>query len=78
MDVEHIKEMESWGWNAVRLGNSNKNKIAVCVVYKRNIFLAYRIGVMWSGVEPEPGVFNETYITVISDMIDNLEAHGMK
>ena len=32
---------------------------------------------MWSGVEPEPGVFNETYIKVMSDMLDNLEAHGM-
>jgi endoglycosylceramidase len=28
-------------------------------------------------VEPSPGVFNETYIQIISDIIDNLEKHGI-
>jgi endoglycosylceramidase len=32
---------------------------------------------MWSGVEPSPGVFNESYIEVMSTMIDNLESHGI-
>jgi endoglycosylceramidase len=32
---------------------------------------------MWSGVEPEMGIFNETYIEVISNIIDDLVAHGI-
>lgn len=32
---------------------------------------------MWSGVEPEMGVFNETYIEVISNIIDDLVDHGI-
>jgi endoglycosylceramidase len=32
---------------------------------------------MWSGVEPQMGVFNETYIEVMSDMLDVLEKNGM-
>jgi endoglycosylceramidase len=32
---------------------------------------------MWTGVEPEMGVYNETYIQVISDIIDDLVDHGI-
>ena len=53
LDIEHIKEMKSWGFNTVRLG------------------------VMWSGVEPEMGVFNETYIQVIDNILQDFEDNGI-
>jgi endoglycosylceramidase len=53
LNTSHIAEMQSWGFNAIRLG------------------------VMWSGVEPQKGYFNETYIKIISEILDNLEAHGI-
>lgn len=40
-------------------------------------FNTLRLGVMWSGVEPEPGVFNETYVAVMTGIIDELEANGI-
>jgi endoglycosylceramidase len=36
-----------------------------------------RLGVMWTGVEPEMGVYNETYVDVMSGILDDLEAHGI-
>jgi len=36
-----------------------------------------RLGVMWTGVEPEMGVYNETYVDIIGGILDNLEAHGI-
>lgn len=40
-------------------------------------FNTLRVGVMWSGVEPELGVFNETYIGVIDGILSDLEANGI-
>ena len=40
-------------------------------------FNTARVGVMWTGVNPEPNVYNETYIKIISDILDNLEANGI-
>jgi endoglycosylceramidase len=40
-------------------------------------FNTIRLGVMWSGVEPEMGVYNETYVGIISDILDDMEAHGI-
>jgi endoglycosylceramidase len=40
-------------------------------------FNTLRLGVMWSGVEPELGVFNETYIQIIDGILDDLEANGI-
>lgn len=41
-------------------------------------FNTARLGVMWTGVNPQPGVFNETYIGIISQILDNLEENGIK
>ena len=32
---------------------------------------------MWSGVEPELGVYNETYIDVVKSILANMEANGI-
>jgi endoglycosylceramidase len=40
-------------------------------------FNTARLGVMWTGVNPERGVFNETYIQTIDDILTKLEAHGI-
>eukprot|EP00929_Paragymnodinium_shiwhaense_P083735 TRINITY_DN44726_c0_g1_i1.p1 TRINITY_DN44726_c0_g1~~TRINITY_DN44726_c0_g1_i1.p1 ORF type:complete len:690 (+),score=114.48 TRINITY_DN44726_c0_g1_i1:63-2132(+) len=38
---------------------------------------AVRLGMMWPGVEPQDGVFNETYLTVMRDLVDELHSHGI-
>ena len=35
------------------------------------------IQVMWTGVEPGPGVFNETYIDIMTGIVDELERNGI-
>jgi len=40
-------------------------------------FNTVRLGVMWSGVEPTRGVYNETYLQVIGDILDDCEANGI-
>ena len=32
-------------------------------------FNTIRLGVMWTGVEPEKGVYNETYISIIDNIL---------
>lgn len=39
-------------------------------------FNTVRLGVMWSGVEPELGVYNETYLEVINGILDDLKDNG--
>ena len=41
LDDFHQAELESWGFNALRLGT------------------------MWSGIEPEEGQYNQTYLNII-------------
>jgi len=38
---------------------------------------AVRLGVMWPGVEPEDGVYNETYLSVMREIVDDLYSHGI-
>eukprot|EP01133_Synstelium_polycarpum_P009145 gene9145-10729_t len=40
-------------------------------------FNAVRFGAMWPGVEPERGVFNQTYLDVIKGMVDELGNAGI-
>eukprot|EP00092_Neocalanus_flemingeri_P008290 GFUD01008936.1.p1 GENE.GFUD01008936.1~~GFUD01008936.1.p1 ORF type:complete len:562 (-),score=130.38 GFUD01008936.1:42-1727(-) len=40
-------------------------------------FNAVRLGSMWSGVEPEEGVVNETYIGVLKDIVAGLADNGI-
>jgi endoglycosylceramidase len=35
------------------------------------------LGFMWSGAEPSPGVFNETYFDIMGGIVDSLAAHGI-
>ena len=32
---------------------------------------------MWSGLEPEEGVFNETYVSVLQEIVAGLAEHGV-
>lgn len=36
-----------------------------------------RLGMMWSGLEPEEGQVNETYSNIIQEIVDNLGQHGI-
>ena len=45
--------------------------------YKEWGFNAVRLGTMWSGVEPEQGKYNETYLQVIRDQLNNLADNGL-
>merc|ERR1712110_1256168 len=40
-------------------------------------FNAIRLGAMWSGVEPEQGQINETYIDIIKEIVDGLQENGV-
>ena len=40
-------------------------------------FNTIRLGVMWSGVEPQQGIYNETYLAIIVNILDNFEANGI-
>eukprot|EP00729_Bicosta_minor_P008698 gene8698-2097_t len=40
-------------------------------------FNVVRLGFMWSGYNPAPGVFNASYITVIKSIVAKLNAHGV-
>ena len=45
--------------------------------YKEWGFNAVRLGTMWSGVEPQQGKYNETYLQVIRDQLSNLADNGL-
>jgi endoglycosylceramidase len=38
---------------------------------------AVRVGVIWAAVEPEPGVFNDSYLASIKSTVDMLGSHGI-
>ena len=40
-------------------------------------FNAIRLGAMWSGVEPEQGHINETYIDILKEIVDGLQRNGI-
>jgi endoglycosylceramidase len=42
-----------------------------------NGFNVVRLGVLWAGVEPEPGVFNAAYVASIEQTVQTLEDHGI-
>ena len=42
-----------------------------------NGFNAVRVGVIWSDLEPEPGVFNTTYLNSIESTVQTLGSHGI-
>ncbi|MGB8406573.1 MAG: cellulase family glycosylhydrolase, partial [Mycobacterium sp.] len=42
-----------------------------------NGFNVVRVGVIWAGVEPEPGVFNTAYLNSIQQTVNTLAAHGI-
>jgi endoglycosylceramidase len=42
-----------------------------------NGFNAVRVGVIWSDLEPEPGVFNATYLSEIESTVQTLGSHGI-
>ncbi|WP_323848765.1 cellulase family glycosylhydrolase [Mycolicibacterium mucogenicum] len=42
-----------------------------------NGFNVVRLGVIWAGVEPQPGVYNAAYVDSIRQTVDMLAAHGI-
>ncbi len=42
-----------------------------------NGFNVVRLGVIWAGVEPEPGVFNQAYLESIERTVQTLADHGI-
>jgi endoglycosylceramidase len=55
-------------------GLLNKNNIKQMKSWGFN---TVRLGVIWTGVEPEKGVYNETYINIMSNIIDELEKNDI-
>jgi len=42
-----------------------------------NGFTAVRVGIIWSDLEPEPGVFDTAYLDSIEQTVQNLGSHGI-
>jgi len=42
-----------------------------------NGFNVVRLGVIWAGVEPEPGVFDDAYLASIAQTVQTLHDHGI-
>ncbi len=42
-----------------------------------NGFDAVRVGVIWAGVEPQPGVYDDGYLVSVAGTVDTLAAHGI-
>jgi len=42
-----------------------------------NGFNAMRVGVIWAGVEPQPGVYDDGYLASIAQTVQTLAAHGI-
>jgi len=42
-----------------------------------NGFDAVRLGVIWAGVEPQPGVYDDAYLASLRDTVDTLARHGI-
>ncbi|HEX6451315.1 MAG TPA: cellulase family glycosylhydrolase [Trebonia sp.] len=42
-----------------------------------NGFSAVRVGVIWKALEPQPGVFNDSYLASIASTVNTLGAHGI-
>lgn len=42
-----------------------------------NGFNAVRVGVLWAGVEPQPGVFDPDYLAAIKQTVQTLSDHGI-
>ena len=40
-------------------------------------FNVVRLGVLWPGVEPEPGVYDEAYLATMRAIVEDLAAHGI-
>lgn len=69
------------GFNAVNKGPPwypeyllNNTKLDL---YQSWGFNAVRLGMMWTGLEPKEGQFNQTYIDVMSQIVTKLQDHGM-
>jgi len=41
-------------------------------------FNVVRLGVIWAGVEPEPGVFDQAYLDSINQTVQTLAGHGIR
>eukprot|EP01047_Picozoa_sp_COSAG01_P130675 COSAG01_NODE_60293_length_295_cov_1.433673_1_plen_70_part_10 len=40
-------------------------------------FTVVRLGFMWSGFNPQPGEFNQTYVDIIKTTVGRLARHGV-
>ena len=40
-------------------------------------FNAIRLGAMWTGLEPEEGAINETYVGVLKEVVEGLGSNGI-
>lgn len=46
-------------------------------MYKKLGFNVVRLGYMWSGIEPEENVYNQTYIDVVKNITDKFADAGV-
>lgn len=44
--------------------------VVVCLMIFIVVSLCYRLGMMWPGVEPEKGQYNQTYIDIAKSLVN--------
>ena len=63
---------KEWPWYDEQMLNDTKLDF-----YKEWGFNVVRLGVMWTGVEPQQGIYNESYISILENIIEKLSKRGI-
>jgi Cellulase (glycosyl hydrolase family 5) len=79
---EHRRVRLFHGFNSVVKGppfiDSQIFNVTRLDLYRQWGFNVVRLGAMWAGVEPkQPGQYNNTYLKLLQDAVQLLEAHGL-
>ncbi|MEN8120464.1 MAG: cellulase family glycosylhydrolase [Bacteroidota bacterium] len=88
VSIDGTKFIDGFGrqilFNGVNLVNKNpdvnyigKEGLETFENFKKWGFNVIRLGIIWDGLEPEPGVYNETYLKEIDKQIKMAEENGL-
>jgi hypothetical protein len=75
-----MQDLQRWGFNALRVRPPLSEFFSiVCAAGELELDRACftQLGVMWPGVAPTNGTFNQTYIDVMSTLIKKLGSYGI-
>jgi len=82
LSEKDMEDLQSWGFNVVRVRRPSPASLpgrppsAALRAMARSPAPA-QLGVMWPGVAPSNGTFNQTYLDAISSIITKLGKYGI-